>query len=55
MKESDGCQRSYSDKAPKWVVYSGELFKGNREVLIVHGSQEYRLMVTKANKLLLVK
>jgi len=34
---------------------SAELFRGRREVVIVHLGQEYRLFITKANKLLLTK
>jgi hemin uptake protein HemP len=36
-------------------VPSSELFRGRREVLIVHRGQEYRLFITKADKLILTK
>ncbi len=36
-------------------IVSAELFRGRREVVIVHLGQEYRLFITKANKLLLTK
>lgn len=36
-------------------VASSELFRGKREVVIVHGDQEYRLSITKADKLILTK
>ena len=36
-------------------VASSELFRGRREVMIVHGDQEYRLSITKADKLILTK
>lgn len=34
---------------------SGALLQGEREVVIVHRGQEYRLRVTRAEKLLLTK
>ena len=34
---------------------SAELFRGRREVVIVHHGQEYRLFITKADKLILTK
>ena len=36
-------------------VASSELFRGTREMVIVHGDQEYRLSITKADKLILTK
>jgi hemin uptake protein HemP len=36
-------------------VHSTALFRGDREVVIVHGSQQYRLRITKADKLILTK
>jgi len=36
-------------------VASSALFQGRREVVIVHGDQEYRLSITKADKLILTK
>ena len=32
-----------------------ELFAGRREIVIVHGDAEYRLRITRANKLILTK
>lgn len=34
---------------------SGTLLKGAREIIIVHRGQEYRLRVTRAEKLILTK
>jgi hemin uptake protein HemP len=34
---------------------SAEVFRGRREVLIVHRGTEYRLHITKAEKLILTK
>ena len=36
-------------------VYSPALFRGDREVLIIHQGQEYRLRITRADKLILTK
>jgi len=36
-------------------VTSAELLKGERQVLILHAGQEYRLQVTKNDKLILTK
>ncbi len=39
----------------KRVFHSGELFKNEREIVIVHGEAQYRLQITKAGKLILNK
>ena len=36
-------------------ITSSEVFHGRREVIIVHHGMEYRLFITKANKLILTK
>jgi len=36
-------------------IGSAELFRGRREIVIVHRGQEYRLHITKADKLILTK
>ena len=36
-------------------IPSAELFRGRREIVIVHRGQEYRLHITKADKLILTK
>ncbi|HYB71394.1 MAG TPA: hemin uptake protein HemP [Candidatus Bathyarchaeia archaeon] len=36
-------------------IRSTELFQGHREIVIVHRGQEYRLHITKADKLILTK
>jgi hemin uptake protein HemP len=36
-------------------IVSSELFRGRREIVIVHRGQEYRLHITKADKLILTK
>ena len=41
--------------APPRPLESGELFAGRDEVLIVHGSETYRLRRTRQGKLILTK
>ena len=40
---------------PAARITSSEIFRGRREVVIVHGGTEYRLNITKAGKLILTK
>lgn len=37
------------------MVSSDQLFGGRREIIIQHGEERYRLMVTASNKLILIK
>lgn len=37
------------------MINSDELFKGAREVKLFHGCEEYRLRITKNQKLILTK
>lgn len=39
----------------KRVIHSEQLFKNEREVVILHGDAQYRLQITKAGKLILNK
>ena len=41
--------------APMIRLRSTEVFRGRREVVIIHRGQEYRLHITKADKLILTK
>jgi hemin uptake protein HemP len=36
-------------------VTSADLFRGRREVVIIHGGHEYVLRITKSDKLILTK
>jgi hemin uptake protein HemP len=36
-------------------IQSPALFSGDREVIIIHQAQEYRLRITRAEKLILTK
>ena len=40
---------------PAVRIVSSELFRGRREIVIVHRGQEYRLHITKADKLILTR
>ncbi|MBV9824955.1 MAG: hemin uptake protein HemP [Alphaproteobacteria bacterium] len=40
---------------PPSVVSSTELLRGGRELLIQHGQERYRLILTRSNKLILTK
>ena len=44
-----------SDQTGARRLYSSALFRGDREVVIIHQGQEYRLRVTRADKLILTK
>jgi len=39
----------------KRVITSRELLGGNREIIIIHDGEEYRLRLTANNKLILTK
>jgi hemin uptake protein HemP len=47
-------QRPGPAPAGPWVP-SRVLFQGRREIVIVHRGQQYRLRITKADKLILTK
>lgn len=46
--------RDPGSRAPL-AIASASLFHGYREVVILHGGQEYRLRITRADKLILTK
>jgi hemin uptake protein HemP len=37
------------------AVSSSDLFRGKRQLVIEHGRDRYRLLLTKSNKLILIK
>ena len=47
--------RESSDPETPRRVQSTALFRGEREVVIVHRGQEYRLRITRMEKLILTK
>ena len=44
-----------SGSRKKVIISSEQLFQGSREVIIEHSQEQYRLMITKAGKLILNK
>ena len=53
MSEPHDAEAASSVHTP--VVRSEELFGARREVIIKHGQEEYRLRITRADKLILTK
>jgi hemin uptake protein HemP len=41
--------------AVRHTVHSTDLFQGGKELIIRHGSEEYRLRITRTGKLILTK
>ena len=52
MSESGAESVAYGDQR---LISSISLFHGRREIVILHHGQEYRLRITKADKLILTK
>jgi hemin uptake protein HemP len=44
-----------AERPARRVVSSADLFMNARELVIVHGAEEYRLRITRADKLILTK
>ena len=44
-----------SEKAEPPIVTSRALLGGSRQLIIQHGDERYRLMLTRSNKLILTK
>ena len=55
QKDSDTAKAAQAFSSGKRVFNSVELFKNDREIVIVHGEAQYRLQITKAGKLILNK
>ena len=55
MQKEDSAEVTRKVVSEKKILRSNELFSGNREVTIEHGGAYYRLMITKAGKLILNK
>lgn len=54
-RADDGEQRQPTECSVPRRIPSPALFGEDREVVIVHQAQEYRLRITKADKLILTK
>ena len=48
-------RREEADKSALPTVTSEELLRGRRQLIIEHGEERYRLLVTRSNKLILTK
>ncbi len=55
MNQPDVVNREVPRPNGKPRLKAAALFGGTREVIIEHGSQEYRLQITKHGKLILTK
>jgi len=44
-----------NDKSAGAVIDSASLFQGRKELVIVHDGHQYRLCITRQNKLILTK
>ena len=56
MTEPDAARTEGNGGGPSRVrVSSREIFRGQREIVILHGDHEYRLRITRADKLILTK
>ena len=56
MTEPDAARADVSGAGPPHVrVSSREILRGQREIVILHGDHEYRLRITRADKLILTK
>ncbi len=53
VPQDEGGEARNLDKPP--ILTSRELFQGRREVIIEHGTDQYRLLITSNNKLILMK
>jgi len=52
---SDRASSGGAGPPPRIRVASDAVFQGQREVVIVHGGQEYLLRITRSDKLILTK
>jgi hemin uptake protein HemP len=50
-----GSRGEEADKSELLTVTSEELLRGRRQLIIEHGEERYRLLVTRSNKLILTK
>ena len=55
MAKDPAAHKETTGGFPAPAVSSRELLGAGRELVILHGSERYRLLVTKSNKLILTK
>ena len=56
--QASGCKQPGDDPAAPSrarAITSHELFRGAREVIIIHREEEYRLRITRQGKMILTK
>lgn len=54
-RAADSMDTGEAEHARRRRISSSTLFDGEREVVILHQGQEYRLRITRADKLILTK
>jgi hemin uptake protein HemP len=54
MSAPESTHRTENSSRPS-VIHTVQLFGAAREVIIKHGEEEYRLRITRADKLILTK
>jgi hemin uptake protein HemP len=52
---STGSEATERGETTNPAVSSSDLFRGTRQLVIEHGRDRYRLLLTKSNKLILIK
>ena len=55
MSENDNSKKINEAFNQKKIIRSEEIFEDKKEVIIVHGTESYRLLLTKNGKLILIK
>ena len=55
MDSVPASEERMNDHAGRPTMTSAALFQGGKEIVIRHGSEEYRLRITRAGKLILTK
>ena len=55
MRAANETRRATPEAPAPRTLTTVELFAGRREIVIAHGDAEYRLRITRANKLILTK
>lgn len=55
MDSVPASEERLNDRSVRPTVASVDLFQGGKEIVIRHGTEEYRLRITRAGKLILTK
>ncbi len=54
VKDINGAEKLLPMDTKKYFC-ARDLFRGSKEIIILHGKEQYRLRVTRQNKLILTK